>query len=226
MSKYITNTTASPILVVQAGVEIAALSTYEVITQDYLLWASAEVLAEVTPLITSGDLVVNDGVMNLSVADGVNFLEYPDTAFNGRFLSNPERVNGFASKTIQEAIEEAASGLVVSLAPTITVGAVTAVAYTTTLDADTAYKFKSEVDARRTDVVGETGIWELHQRVKRDGAASAALAGDSFQGIAHRDDQNMNLYWDVSGNQVQLKVVGVAGKTIKWQPKVTFVKVS
>lgn len=226
MSKYIKNTTGSTIFVTQAGVSIDAFSTYEVVVQDYLLWGSNEVIAEVSPLITAGNLVINDGVMDLAVGDGINFLEYPDTAFNGRFLSSPERANGFVSKTIQEAIEEAASGSVVSLAPTTTIGAVTAVAYATTLDPDTVYKFKSEVDARRLDVVGETGMWELNTRAKRDGAGSAALHGDTFQGIAHRSDAAMDTYWDVSGNQIQLKVVGVAGKTIKWQPKITQVKVS
>lgn len=226
MSKYIKNTTGSIIFVSQAGVAIDAFTTYEVVAQDYLLWASNEVIAEVSPLITAGDLVVNDGVMDLAVGDGINFLEYPDTAFNGRFLSSPERANGFVSKTIQEAIEEAASGSVVSLAPTTTIGAVTAVAYATTLDPDTAYKFKSEVDARRLDVVGEMGIWEINTRVKRDGLSAATLVGDTMQALAMRDDSGMDTYWDVSGNQVQLKVVGVAGKTIKWQPKITQVKVS
>jgi hypothetical protein len=225
MAKIITNTTGSDITIASAGLVIAASASYTIEVQEYLLWASTTVLAEVSPYITSGDLVVNDGVQNLSVGDAINFLEYPDTAFNARFLSEPERSNGFASKTVQEAIEEAA-GVIYSTTPTTTVGAVTAVAYTTTLDPSTVYKFKSELDARRTDVVGETGVWELHTRVKRDGAAPAALVGFSYQGLALRDDQAMDTYWDISGNQVQLKVVGVAGKTIKWQPKVTFVKVS
>lgn len=226
MSKLITNTTASAIVISKAGIRIAAGATYTVEVRDYLLWASDEVLTQVIPLITSGDLVVNDGIQNLSVSDGINFLEYPDTAFNGRFLSDPERVNGFSSKTIQEAIEEASTGSVVSIAPTTTVGAVTAVAYTTTLDADTAYKFISEVEARRTDSVGESSAWEIHTRAKRDGAFSATLVGHTFQAMSVKDDANQDVYWDVSGNQIQLKVVGVAGKTIKWQPKVTQVKVS
>ena len=226
MAKIIKNTTAADIMVDQAGILIEASTQYQIEVQDYLLWASAAVLAEVSPLITSGDLVVNDGIQDLSVSDGINFLEYPDTAFNVRFLSDPERVNGFVSKTTQEAIEEAASGSVVSLAPTTTIGAVTAVAYTTTLDPDTAYKFKTELEARRLDVVGETGMWELNTRAKRDGVSVAALVGDSFQAMAQKDDSAMDIYWDVSGNQIQLKVVGVVGKTIKWQPKVTLVKVS
>lgn len=225
MAKLITNTTGGAITIAQSGVTIDAATTYTVEVQDYLLWASVAVIAEVTPYITSGDLVVNDGVMNLSVGDAINFLEYPDTAFNGRFLSEPERSNGFVSKTIQEAIEEAA-GVIYSISPTTTIGAVTAVAYTTTLTADTAYKFQTEVEARRTDVVGENGMWRLDQKIKRDGVATAALSGHTFQAIAHRDDTAMDIYWDVSGNQAQLKVVGVAGKTIKWQPRVSFIKVS
>jgi len=226
MAKIVKNTTASDITISRVGVTISASSQHTIEVQEYLLWGNTDALAEITPYVVSGDIVINDGIMDLSVGDGINFLEYPDTAFNARFLSDPERVNGFASKTVQEAIEEAASGSVVSISPTTTIGAVTAVAYTTTLDPDTAYKFTAEIEARRIDLVGEDGMWRQEQRCKRDGLSSAALVGYTFQNIAHRDDSDMDVYWDVSGNQVQLKVVGVAGKTIKWQPKVQQIKVS
>lgn len=226
MAKIIKNTTASDILVAQAGISVPAMGQYEIEVRDYSLWATVGVITEISSLITSGDLVVNDGINDLTSFYGLAFLQYPDAAFNARFLSEPERSNGFASKTIQEAVEEAASGIITSLAPTTTIGAMTVVAYSATLVADTAYKFKMEVDARRTDAVGETAIWEVHTRVKRDGASPAALVGNTFQALCQRDDQQMDIYWDVSGNQVQLKVVGVAGKTIKWQPRVSLIKVS
>lgn len=51
--------------------------------------------------------MVNDGLRDLTAAYGNYFLKYPDEAFSQRFLSNPDRVNGFVAKTTQEAIEEA-----------------------------------------------------------------------------------------------------------------------
>jgi hypothetical protein len=225
MAKIIKNTTASPIVLATVGFEIPATSSHVIEVQEYLLWGSTAALNEFTPLITRGDIVVNDGVMDLSVGDALNFLKYPDTSFNERFLSSPERSNGFVAKTVQEAIEEAASGTVVSIAPTTTVGAVNAVAYTTVLDPNSAYKFTAELTARRTDILDASGIWELTQRVRRD-LGDAQLTGHTFQSLAQRDDAQMDCYWDVSGNQIKLIVIGVDGKTIDWQPKITQVKVT
>lgn len=225
MAKIITNTTGSAIVLSRVGLRIAAGASYTIEPQEYTLWASSPVLAQVTPYINLGSLVINDGIQNLAAADAINFLEYPDTAFNARFLSEPERANGFVSKTVQEAIEEAAgsSGF---LAPTTTVGAVTAVAYATTLADNTTYQFDARVVARRTDVSGDTGMFQLMVRVKRQGGGAATLVGHQLQKVALRDDAGMEIDWDVSGNQVQLKVTGVAAKTIDWQPQIEQLRVS
>lgn len=226
MSKIVKNTTGSDVVLDRVGYVIPASSQHTIEVQEHLLWGNVDAISELTPHITGGTLVVNDGVQDLSVSDAINFLKHPDYAFNQRFQSEPERNNGFVSKTTQEAIEEAATGAVVSTSPTTTVGAVTAVAYTAVLAAGTAYKFTAEVEAHRTDVAGEEGAWQTVQKVRRLGAAIATLNGHTFQELAQRDDASMDVYWDVSGNQVQLKVVGVAGKTIKWQPRVVYLKVS
>jgi hypothetical protein len=69
---------------------------------------------DLVALINSGDIVVNDGVNDITVANGfalqnaIDYIKYPDRAFNIRFEAEPERNNNFVSKNVQEAIEEAA----------------------------------------------------------------------------------------------------------------------
>ena len=111
MSKIIKNTTISDISLKDAGITIPASSQYEIEPQDYLLWATDDVLTEISSYLTSGDLVVNDGINDLSATDGTYYLKYPDSAFNQRFLSEPDRSNGFTAKTVQEAIEESKANI-------------------------------------------------------------------------------------------------------------------
>lgn len=68
------------------------------------MWAASTVTVT---RINEGKIVLNDGVGDLSAAASINYLRYPHTAFAQRFLSEPERANGFTKKTTQEAIEEA-----------------------------------------------------------------------------------------------------------------------
>jgi len=102
--KKLRNTTVSDIFISDVGPTIAASSTYTIPPQDYLLWAAS---TDIDAFITSGDIVVVDDVGDLSADRGKDFLDHPDTAFNVRFLSETERSNSFASKNVQEAIEEA-----------------------------------------------------------------------------------------------------------------------
>jgi len=85
----------------------------------------ADAVFEEDPTLVSGveqgEIVVNDGVYDIPkegsgniydtgiTKDGYarDFLKYPDWCFNVRFLSEPERTNGFYSKDAQRAIEEA-----------------------------------------------------------------------------------------------------------------------
>jgi len=109
MPKILKNVTGSAIPVADTGISIAANSSYTIPPQDYLLWAAS---TNITTPVTNGSIVVNDGVLDLTNANGIDlnraldFLLYPDTAFNVRFLSSPERANSLTSKTVQEAIEE------------------------------------------------------------------------------------------------------------------------
>lgn len=90
-----------------ATIEPGAPDQYVIDVSEYPLWASDDAIAEVTPHINSGDIVVNDGLRDLNAADGISHLKYPDDAFNIRFLSDPDRANAFAAKDVQRAIEEA-----------------------------------------------------------------------------------------------------------------------
>jgi hypothetical protein len=114
MRKVLKNTTVSEITISEVGITIPADDSYTIDAVNYTLWASAIVFSinDASLLVNSindGDLVVNDGTNDLSPNDGINFLKYPDDAWNTRFKSEPERSNDFISKTVQEAIEEAAT---------------------------------------------------------------------------------------------------------------------
>ena len=237
MTKRIKNTTGSDITVVSAGVTVPAGGLYEIQPSEYLIWGSQDVIDEITADLNSGDLVVNaydnvtatdydlPTVTEADIQRAFDFLRYPDFAFNIRFLSDPERVNGFSAKNVQEAIEEARGGIT-PLTPTTTTDNTPTVAYTYSLSDNTTYFFDAYVVARRLDTTDDNGTFQQHIRVRREGGGGATIIGDTFQKVAMRTDSNMALEWDVSGNDVQLKVRGNIGKTIKWQPQIEFQEVS
>jgi len=111
--KLLKNTTVSDITLSETGITVQASGQYEVNTTEYNLLASDDSITELTTYINSGDIVVNDGSQDLTVANGValaraiDFLRSSDSALNIRFLASPQRSNGFAKKNVQEAIEEA-----------------------------------------------------------------------------------------------------------------------
>lgn len=236
MTKRIKNSTGSDITVVSAGVTISAGGMYEIQPSEYLIWGSEEVIAEISADITAGNLVVNaydevtgtdydlPTVAEADIQRAFDFLRYPDYAFNVRFLSDPERANGFVAKNVQEAIEEARDGSV-SISPTTTVDDTPTVAYSATLDDDTAYEFDARVIARGTSA-SLAGDFQQVVTVRREAGGSAEIIGDAFQKRAARSVSGTEIEWDVSGNDVQLKVVGLAATTIKWQPQIEFEKVS
>ncbi len=226
MSKFLKNTTGVDIVITSVGLTISASTTLTIEVEEYTLWASDDVIAEITTDINTGDLVVSDGIGDLSAFDGLNFLRYPDTAFNIRFLSDPERFNGFIAKNVQEAIEEAVTGTSV-VTPTTTVDATPTVAFSQTLADDTAYEFDARVIARGLSTV-LAGDFQQVVTVRRESGGGAAIVSAIFQKRANRENAaaGTEICWDVSGNAVQLKVTGLAATTIKWQPQVEFEKVS
>lgn len=71
MSKIIKNTTGSPIDIIDTGIEIAASSSYTIPPQDYSIWAAS---SSILGPVSSGDLVVNDGSVDLTPAQGIGLL--------------------------------------------------------------------------------------------------------------------------------------------------------
>lgn len=72
MSKILKNTTASAIAIKDTGITIpASPGTYTIPPQDYLLWSAS--LDMITP-INSGDLVVNNGVVDLAAYLGLAYI--------------------------------------------------------------------------------------------------------------------------------------------------------
>lgn len=104
MAKILRNTTASIIDLTKFGVTIPASGQITVVPQDYPLLAMPLIIAELSPLITAGTVVVNDGTNNLSVARGLDYLALPDYAYANRFNNT---TNGYVATDVQTAIEEA-----------------------------------------------------------------------------------------------------------------------
>jgi len=102
MSKIIVNTTVADIAISAAGTTMPASANYTLSTTEYLQWADPDVLAELNVHLLTGDLVVNDGTVNLSAADGIAFIAYPDLASNVLFDDTTTDIVG---NTTQKAIE-------------------------------------------------------------------------------------------------------------------------
>jgi len=109
--KIVRNTTVADIVLDEVGVLIPANNgTLTIYPQNYGTWADAVEDPINTTLrghFTTGDLEAFDGITYLTGDRALDYLKHPDWAFNQRFLSEPERSNGFISKNNQEAIEEA-----------------------------------------------------------------------------------------------------------------------
>lgn len=78
MVKILKNTTTSDIELNTIGLTIPANSQITIQVEDYLLLASEDSITEITPLINSGDIIVNDGIDDLFLEKGINFIKYQD----------------------------------------------------------------------------------------------------------------------------------------------------
>ena len=102
--KILKNTTNSAIDLKYIGINIPANTSRTVEMADYGILASSNSVAELTPHINSGAIVINDGTNDLSVSDALVFILFPESAAKILFSNSS---NGFSSSTVQEAIEEA-----------------------------------------------------------------------------------------------------------------------
>lgn len=76
--KIIKNNTLADIEIESAGVTLFVGEDFEIDAQEYVLWARSKVIAEIAPLIASGDITINNGTNDLSAATGKLYIEYPD----------------------------------------------------------------------------------------------------------------------------------------------------
>lgn len=103
MSKILKNTTLSDIEINDIGITVPASSNFTVEDTDYLLLSAS---VDITSLISSGDIVINDGSSDLSAADGEAYVRYPDSAENSLFDPSGSTLT---ETTTQRAIEELSS---------------------------------------------------------------------------------------------------------------------
>lgn len=97
MSKILKNTTNSDIEL-EIGISLPQNSSTIISVLDYIELAES---GDVEGLITSGDIVVNDGVLDLNITDGINYILYPDDAERIRVESS-----SFTSTNVKDALEE------------------------------------------------------------------------------------------------------------------------
>jgi len=72
MAKIVKNTTIADISISDVGETIPASSQITIDPQLYLLWAAS---SDVVSPVGSGDLVVNDGSVDLNASDGMDLLK-------------------------------------------------------------------------------------------------------------------------------------------------------
>lgn len=106
MAKIIKNTTLADIELTKIGLTIPASGQVTISEKDYIQLSTQDAISQISPLINSGNIVINDGINDISVSEALDFLRFPDDAISIRFLSQPERSNGIVSKTVQGAVEE------------------------------------------------------------------------------------------------------------------------
>jgi len=110
--KILKNTTGTLIKLVLVGdLRLPPSVDVTLTVEEYLYIARPDAVAEITPLLNSGDVVMKDGIATMTAARAIEFLKYPDMALSQRFLGNTQRSNGFPDNlTTQEAIELAKTG--------------------------------------------------------------------------------------------------------------------
>jgi len=69
--------------------------------------------------------------------------------------------------------------------------------------------------AKRTDVEGNVAVVYTYAACKRTGSAAPVVSSTQTD-FSHEDDPSTNWRWSVSGNDIILEVLGVAGQTYEW----------
>jgi len=105
--KILKNTTGVDITLEILGLTIPATSQITINVEDYLELSSEDSTTELDILITSGDVVVNDGTSDLIATVGKAFIRFPDIASNELFDDTNVI---YSADTVQEAIEKVSNG--------------------------------------------------------------------------------------------------------------------
>jgi len=88
--KILKNTTTSVIELGEAGMEVPAQGQRVLNEMEYDMVAFADSITEITPYINSGDLIVNNGTMDLNAEEGLRYLSLsikPSIELNGVSVS-------------------------------------------------------------------------------------------------------------------------------------------
>lgn len=107
MSKILKNTTLSDIEIPSMGVTVPASGELVIESTDYLLLGLDDTVTFLNPLISSGDIVINDGTTDLSIPVGALSIESFTSANRLGFFPEALASNDFSADNIQDGIEEA-----------------------------------------------------------------------------------------------------------------------
>lgn len=104
--KIIKNTTVININLSSVGIVVPLLGQITVPTTLYSLFSTTDALTEINPYLISGSLVINDGLSDLSPAEGYRFLEIPNRPIvteNGIIkVRYPDKWNFTGNVTVNE----------------------------------------------------------------------------------------------------------------------------
>jgi hypothetical protein len=75
LNKIIKNTTGSVVFIPDVGISLDPFAVYDITESELLMWVAS---LDIIPLVNSGTLIVNNGSVDLTAAEGVRFLQYPD----------------------------------------------------------------------------------------------------------------------------------------------------
>lgn len=93
MSKILKNNTMSDILINDVGITLQASSSYTIQASESNIWADSE---DVINELSSGDITLNDGLLDLSLSDAINHLRGYTSKLVTLSSTTPQGINEVA----------------------------------------------------------------------------------------------------------------------------------
>lgn len=90
---------------------------------------------------------------------------------------------------------------------------------TITIPASSVAMLTAYLVGKRTDVEGNVTSVYTYAAIKRTGSAAPVVASTQTD-FSYEDDPSTNWRWSVSGNDIILEVLGVAGQTYEWDAQI------